>query len=203
MGRRRCPLPSLLLPTRQREAPVLSRSTSLSSRQHFKLQGLQSPRSHPGASQRAPAPLTTCNYCREHHTAVASAGAVKTGEKCKQRGGLDVPLTLLANYSCLWSAIGCLDGGKWVWSETSLRSNYSKSNFVWLCFPFIPSLQKHIFVQDWKYKAPYLFVVDKRLIYQSVEYYKTTKNKHFWRRHSLFSATEKCSSACKVLSGHT
>lgn len=66
-------------------------------------------------------PRTTCNYCREHHTAVASAGAVKTGETCKQRGGLDVPLTLLANYSCLWSAIGYLEKGK-RGRETSLRS---------------------------------------------------------------------------------
>lgn len=75
-------------------------------------------------------PLTSCNYCLEHNTAVASTGAVKTGEKCKQRGGLDEPLTLLANYSCLWSAIGCLEGGKWFWSETSLRCYNSKSNFV-------------------------------------------------------------------------
>lgn len=58
--------------------------------------------------------LTSRNYSLEHHTADASAGAVRTGEKCKQRGGLDVALTLLANYSCLWSAIGCLEGGKWV-----------------------------------------------------------------------------------------
>ncbi len=94
-------------------------------------------------------PLTSCNYCLEHNTAVASAGAVKTGERCKQRGGLDEPLTLLANYSCLWSAIGCLEGGKWLWSETSLRSNNSKSNFVMF---FIHAFLQR-FVWDLKYKA--------------------------------------------------
>lgn len=86
-------------------------------------------------------PLTSCNYCLEHHTAVASAGAVRTEVKCKQRGGLDEPLTLLANYSCLWSAIGCLEGEKWVWSETSLRANYSKSNFVVM-------FSLHIFIEN-------------------------------------------------------
>lgn len=53
-------------------------------------------------------PLTFCNYILEHCAAVASAGAEKVS-KCKQRAGLDVPLTLLANYSCLWSTIGCLE----------------------------------------------------------------------------------------------
>lgn len=54
--------------------------------------------------------LTSCNYCLELYTTGASVGAVKRGEKCKQRSGLDVPLILSGNYSSLWSAVGCLRG---------------------------------------------------------------------------------------------
>lgn len=97
-------LPPPSLPTRQKVAPVLSRSTSLSSRPDFKLQGLQSPLKPPRCLTQSLGPLTSCNCSLQHHT----TPTVKRREKCKQRGGLDVPLTLLANYPGLQSAIGFL-----------------------------------------------------------------------------------------------
>lgn len=69
------------LPTRQREAGALSRSTSLSSRQHFKLRGLQSPLSHLGASLRArPSHLMQLLPGNSAAAAAVASAAVKTGE---------------------------------------------------------------------------------------------------------------------------
>ena len=75
----------------------------------------------------------------------------------------------------------------------------------------------HTFVQDWKYKAPYFFVVDKQLIHQSVEYYKTLKTSTFegdilcslllrnvvWLAKSCQVTLKLVNSASKVCSKHS
>lgn len=115
-----------------------------------------------GASQRT-RPSQYLQLLQRTPHCCCIAGAEKTAEKCKQRGGLDGPLTHWANYSCLWSTIGCLEEGKWVWSETSLRSNNIK---CYLPFPFIPSTKSCL--EFWSVKPIITFLVDTWLIYQPV-----------------------------------